>query len=440
MRRFIFFLLSCLAVWSCNSSGNESLKYVPLENLKGEIKKLVTYSYDSDIQKNKIIAQYGAPIPNEIIYYNQYGSPEVSIKISLPDDDDPDICLVTVDSVKYDKRNSILARRGHVILTRSDDMTSFENPQLLLDSKNSYAVHTNVRVNVKDEKGKRIEQSITEGSVDIDKFYSLPEDMQNIILKSFFWLAPERFSDTTKLQSDTTTITYEYNEGRIVREIEEGKNQVSEIRRIYDGDKKTEEIRILNTDTTRTVFTYKNGKLSEERVGDAITRYDEQGREIARINGKELSIKTYRDTTEITTEHSERYSVSNYVTFKRFRKDGLVLFSAILSLDDRDMYVDDAVLLFEKYRDGVIDESALRDEMEAMVYKIDESNLNSIEKTIYDNYDSHGNPLTIVQSYTNMYNSYSFYSRNNYSKYFSTKKVLKTESRKITEREIEYYR
>ena len=412
MRRFVFFLLLCLAVWSCNSSGNESSKYVPLENLKGEVKKIVTYSYDSDIQKNKIIAQYGAPIPDKIIYYNQYGSPEVSIEISLPDDDDTDICLVTVDSVRYDKRNSILARSGHVILTRPDDMANLEDPRLLMNSKNSYAIHTNVTVNVIEETGKRIEQSVTDVSVDAEKFKSLPNDMQSIIRESFFWLTPEHILDTATSQSDTTTVTYEYSGAKMVREIEDGKGQVSEIRRMYDGDDKTEEIRILNSDTTRTVFTYKNGKLSEERVDNAITRYDEQGREIARINGKEFSIKTYKDTTVIISEHSEKYSVNNFVTFKRFGNDGLELFSAELCLADQDMYLDDAVLLFEKYRDGVIDESILRDEMEAIVYKIDESAFNSINVNVYNNYDSHGNPLTIVQTSTNMYNSYSFYRRN----------------------------
>lgn len=78
--------------------------------------------------------------------------------------------------------------------------------------------------------------------------------------------------------------------------------------------------------------------------------------------------------------------------------------------------------------------------MESIIYKIDESSLNSIEKYTYSNYDSHGNPLKIVQTRTRMSNSYADMSSYTYLKYYLEKKVNKYDYKEITEREIEYYK
>lgn len=439
MRKFVFSLLSCLAIVSCNSGSNDTLKYTPVENFKGEVRKVVTYSYESDIQKNKKIAEYGAPIPDEIISYNKYGSQEASIEISLPDDDEPNICVVRVDSVKYDKKGNVVAQKRHVIFTSPEEVINYANPALILSSNNSFAIHVNTKYEVNEENNKRIEKKITNEFVDIDKFNALPVYMQSIIEERFFWGDTKQILVSGTLPSDTTTVIYEFGGKNIVREIEEVGTTRSEIRRKYDGDNKIEEIRISGADSIRTTFVYKNGVLSEEHIGDAITRYDEKGREIAKIDGHNLSITTYKDTTKLSTEHFENYTTGNFVSFKRYSKEGLVLFSAILNLGEEDLYVDDAVLLFENFRDGIIDEYKLREEMESIVYKIDESNFNSLKKTNYSNYDSHGNPLKIVQTTTQMYNNYSFFRKNDYTRYYTTKRVLKSDSKDIKEREIEYY-
>lgn len=440
MRNTVLLIFACLAIWSCNSGGSESLKYEPIKDLKGEIRKVVTYSYESDIQKNKMIAKYGAPVPKSVICYNKYGSPEVSIEFSLPDDDDPQICLVGVDSTSYDKKNHLIGRKSHIIFVLPEDFSNFDNPTILLNSEKTFVTNVTVRSEVTEEKDKRVERMISEQTLDPERFKTLPQHMQNVIRERYFWYGDKSFLDTGTLPNDTTTITYEYAGKKVIRELTERKDDVTEVLTRFEGDNPIEELRIHNSDTTKTVFTYKNGVLSEKRVGDALTRYDEQGREIAEIRGDNQSIMTYKDTTKLSTHHFVFSKASNSVYFNRYNKDGLELLSAELHLEDEDSYVDDAVLLFENFRDGVIDEAELRKGMESIIYKIDESSLNSIEKNTYSNYDSHGNPLKIVQTRTRMSNSYAYMSSYTYLKYYLEKKVNKYDYKEITEREIEYYK
>ena len=440
MKNIALLSIACVAVWACNNGSGESLKYEPIEGLKGEIHKIVTFSYESDIQKNKIIAKYGTPVPKSIICYNKYGSPEVSIEFSLPDDDDPQICLVGVDSSLYDKKNHLIGRRGHVFFVLPEDFSNFDNPTMLLNSEKFFATNVTVHSEVTEEKNKRIERFITEQTLDQEKFESLPQYMQSNIRERYFRYGDNSFLDTGMLPNDTTTTTYEYDGENVIRELTESKDNVTEVLTKYDGDNPIEELRIYNSDTTKTVFTYKNGVLSEKRVGDALTRYDEQGREIAEIHGDNLSIMTYKDTTKLSTHHFVFSKASNSVYFNRYNKEGLELFSAELHLEDDDTYVDDAVLLFENFRDGVIDEVELRKGMESIIYKVEESSLNSIEKKTYSNYDSHGNPIKIVEKRTSMSNSYAYMSSYSYFKYYLEKKVNKYEYKDITEREIEYFK
>lgn len=440
MRNIVLLSLACLTVLACNNGGKNSLKYEPVKDLKGEIRKVVTYSYESDIQKNRMIAKYGSPIPESIICYNKYGSQEVSIEYSLPDDDDPQICLVAVDSVLYDKNNHMIGRRNHVIFVRPEDFSNFDNPSLLMASDDVFFTNVFVHSEVSEEKNKRIERFITEQTLDPERFKRLPQHMQSVLRERYFFYGDNAFLETGKLPTDTTTTTYEYDGKKIIRELDVKKDDVTEILTKYDGENPIEEIRIHNSDTIKTVYTYKNGVLSEKRVGDALTRYDEQGREIAEIRGDNQSIMTYKDTTKLSTHHFVFSKASNSVYFNRYNKDGLELFSAELHLEDEDSYVDDAVLLFENFRDGIIDETELRKGMESIIYKIDESSLNSIEKNTYSNYDSHGNPMKIVQTRTRMSNSYAYMSSYTYLKYYLEKKVNKHDYKKITEREIEYYK
>lgn len=439
MRKIALLSLSCLAVLSCNNGGRESLKYEPVKDLKGEVRKVVTYSYESDIQKNKIIAKYGAPIPKSIICYNKYGSPEVSIEFSLPKDDEPQICLVGVDSSYYDKKNHFIGRRSHVIFVLPEDFSNFDNPTILLNSEKIFATNVIVRSEVMEEKNKRIEKFITEQTLDQERFKTLPQHMQSIIRDRFFWQDDNSFLDTGTLPNDTTTTIREYDGRKVIRELTERKDDVTEVLTKFEGDNPIEELHIHNSDTTKIVFSYKNGILNEKRVGGALTRYDEQGREIAEIQGNNQSIMTYKDTTKLSTHHFVFSRASNSVYFYRYNKDGLELFSAGLHLEDKDTYVDDAVLLFENFRDGLIDEGELSKGMESIIYKVEDSSMNSIEKKTYSNYDSHGNPLKIVETIIRMSNSYAYMS-NSYLKYYLEKKVNKYNYKQITEREIEYFK
>lgn len=440
MRNIFLFAVSCLAIIACNNNAGEKIKYVPVEDLKGEVKKVVTYSYESDIEKNKMIAQYGAVIPETIECYNKYGSLEVGIRIELPDEDEPQICYVGIDSVKFDKNNRMILRSGYVVLVLPNALSDYATPQLLMSSENSFIIRNNTRVEILEEKNKCIERVITEQSLDPDSFKALPYYMQNAIKERYFW-RDASFLQTGSMPKDTITTIFEYDGKKVIRETEKRKDKTSVIERRYDGDNLIEEILFSGSDTTKTTFSYKNGHLNEKKVGNSVTRYDEKERVIAEFNEGMQQVTTYSDTTKIATYHSDRNGLEyNAVYFYRYNKDGLELFSSYLHLDDEDMYVDDAVLLFENFRDGQISESALREKMESIVYKINQSMQSSIEKKTYSNFDSHGNPLKIVKSRTSLTNNYSLYPRSSFSKYFTTKRVMTSESKQIIEREIEYYK
>lgn len=442
MQKSFFILFSILTVIACNNGS--SLKYQPVKDLKGEIRRISTYSYESDIQKNRIIAKYGVPIPESVVIYNKYGSPEVSIDIQLPDNDDPQICYVTVDSVFYDKHNRMKGKHLYEIFVQPADLHSYEDPSVLLNLDNSFSVKRFVRVEVSDEKTKRVEEHISEFPNNLDKYKTLPNVMQKAIHEWFDYRGiPIDIFDSKDVRNDTTTFIYEYDKDKLIREREESSRSVNETVRKYDGENLIEEIRINDTDTSKTTYSYKNGKLFQKQEGETITNYDEQERVISRVRGDDQTIYTYKDTTTLSTSHYVFTSSSkemNCVYFYRYNKDGLILFSADLNLKDSDLYLDDAILLFENFRDGLIDEGSLRKGMEAIILKIDDSDFNHVDKTDYSNYDSHGNPLRIIKTTTSLSNNYSYLSSFSYLKYYIDKKVTEHSYKRILEREIEYYK
>ena len=107
-------------------------------------------------------------------------------------------------------------------------------------------------------------------------------------------------------------------------------------------------------------------------------------------------------------------------------------------MDDRESYVDDAIMLLERFRDGELSSKEFESEVEKIVLKIDGSNFNNIETTTYSNYDAYNNPLKIVEKRVSLSNKYSLLT-SSYLKYYLDRGVDRYEYKDVTEKEIEYY-
>ncbi|MDO5490702.1 MAG: hypothetical protein Q4F52_11475, partial [Bacteroidaceae bacterium] len=189
---------------------------------------------------------------------------------------------------------------------------------------------------------------------------------------------------------------------------------------------------------TETTYSYKNGYLWETKTGDIIERYDNKGRSIYYKTNKREEIHIYKgDSIKISSTSNNH---GNHISFSKVNQDSLNVFSASLDLADEKFYTDDVIVNFEKFTNNEISQEKLMDEIEQIIYKIDDSNYNSFTSTIYSNYDTHNNPLKIEESKTTMMNNYSMFSNDSNLKYYLDKKVIKRERKDITEKEIEYFK
>ena len=196
---------------------------------------------------------------------------------------------------------------------------------------------------------------------------------------------------------------------------------------------------VTENDTIITTYSYKDGYLSEVKTDDTIKRYDKKGRLVYNKNNNREEINIFKgESIEITSTSS---SIGHFIYFSKVNQDSLNIFSISLNLADENHYADDVIMQIEKFANNEISQEKIMNEIEQIIYKIDDSNYNSFTSTIYTNFDTHNNPLKIELNRTTMTNNYSMFSSPSLSKYkyYLDKKVIKSESRDITEREIEYY-
>lgn len=424
-----------IALFAACSGGAEK-QYVPLDGYNGKVKRLVTYEYESDIQKNRIISKYGCMIPESVKEYNKYGLLEREISIRLPEeDDDYEICVVEVDSTRYNKQNQEIYSATYTIFVNPEDVALYNEPQTLINSNTTFCIKCEHHTEYVIKDGITYETKVVRTYRDIDRLSTLPASLERGIrawLKYSDILSPEiSLLDTVKRET-------EYKNGKLVRKVERYKDNYRETLNQYENELLVGSTQISKKDTTHITYTYRNGVLWEESNGLWTTRFDENGREIYQHskNGYEI-VKTYKDTSAISIS-SGNYGTTVYL--ETVNKDSLAVLSVTIDLDDRESYVDDAIMLLERFRDGEISSKEFESEVEEIVLKIDESDYNSIETTTYSNYDAYNNPLKIVEKRISLSNKYSLFSSSSYYlKYYLDRGVNRYEYKDITEKEIEYY-
>lgn len=434
MKPIHYLMLGVIIALFAACSGGAEKQYVPLDGYNGKVKRLVTYEYESDIQKNRIISKYGCMIPESVKEYNKYGLLEREISIRLPEeDDDYEICVVEVDSTRYNKQNQEIYSATYTIFVNPEDVTLYNEPQTLINSNATFCIKYERHTEYVIKDGITYETKVVRTYRDIDRLSTLPASLERGIrerLKYSDILSPEiSLLDTVKRET-------EYKNGKLVRKSESHRDNYWETLNQYENELLVGSTRISNKDTTRIKYTYKNGALWEVNDGWWTTRFDEIGREIYRLNknGYE-TVKTYKDTSVISTS-SDKYGTNVYLDI--VNKDSLAVLSVSIDLDDKDSYVDDAIMLLERFRDGEISSKEFENEVEKIVLKIDESDYNRIKTTTYSDCDAYNNPLKIVEKRISLSNRYSLFS-SSYLKYYLDPGVRRYEYKDITEKEIEYY-
>ena len=423
-------ILLCLC--SCSSSDSNSNSYKPVEGFNGKIKKITEYSYESDLIKNQMIALYGCAIPEAITEYNQYGDVTIRAWFGLPDDEDLPLPAMYIDSLFYNKHD--LVRESTSILFMSpNSLQNYANPSELIKSGNAIALHKQTLVERKKEKGKTTEIRVSDGFSFInssDLSPDLKSMSENAILESLYM-------NSEVIGKKDTTTTVKYFEGdRLIRQINEYGDRRNEHLYSYENGLLVKEAYINDKDTSFTSYTYKEGRCIEERRGSTVIRYDDAGHKIAKISGDNKCIYSHKDTTEVSSFSFKSFD-SYSAHLNRTNSAGLPVMEVTIDLPEEELYLDDAVLLLEKYRDGLVSESELNDGVESLVLKSEDSIDSKIVKTSYENYDDHGNPLRIVELKRTFFNKYHHLS--SFSRYYISPGVRTYDYKQITEREIEYY-
>ena len=416
---------------ACSNAGGN--KYEPLDGYNGKVKKLVTYTYESDIQKNRIISKYGCMIPESIKEYSNHGLLERKISIRLPEeDDDYEVCVVYVDSMRYNNQNQEVYSARYKIFVTPDEVALYGEPEKLINSNTTFWIKYENHTKYVVEGDIATETKVVHTYRDINKLSTLPASLERDIRG---WLKYLDIYTPEASLVDTVIRKTEYKNGKLVREIESQRDKYWETLNQYENGLLVGSTRISQKDTTYIKYTYRDGVLWEEDNGFWTTRYDEKGRVIYRNskNGSE-TVRTYKDTSTISTS-SGKYGTT--VSLETVNKDSLSVLTVSIDLKDRDYYVDDALILLEKFRDGEIPSKDFEREVEKIVLKIDESGSNRIETTTYSEYDTYNNPLKIVKKKIRLSNKYSFSS--SYLKYYLDRGFNRYEDKEITEKAIEYY-
>ena len=425
-------IIGCISFFSCKN--DTKVAYIPIKGFNGEVKRLTTFEYSNEHEKELMIAKYGKTIPETISYYNERGQETCAISIQIPNIDDPQVCTIVIDSTFFDDYGRDIGGVNYVLYAHPKEIVKYQDISSKINAL--FVIIKESRVEVEEDDNLRIENRISTRSVDIEKYKKLPNDIRYYIDFSFPFVM-DRVNDiinTGIIPSDTTQTIYEYDNDQIIRETVKSKGLYSETRRKYSNNNVVSETHISEKDTIERTFIYKNGKLSEEKSEDDVIRYDALGRKVSIISPSMQYITTYKDSTELSVgsykfDWSDKWSY--VVSLEKKSSDGLIVFSSTLHLEDREIYKDDAVLLFEHFRDGLIDQKELQKGMVAIIEKIYDSRLNYINNTTYSNYDNHHNPLLVVEN--------SIYLNHRHS-YFSSNTIEEDEDKKITEYVIDYYK
>lgn len=431
MKRIHYLLLALtyLNFISCTDGNN---KYQPVQGYKGKIKRIVSYNYENDFQKNKIISKYGTLIPEYIKEYNKYGNETMNMRINLPDDDDKQVCIIHIDSIAYNKKQEQESVVSYAIYTNTNEVMYYNDPQKLIKSNTTF-----VEKAVKNSYYTRTGNSESQIKTSTLSYETKSLDNISNAIKTFYKDRFGYFGESLLNQiptTDTTSIVFiDYDNDKVMHERHPNKD----ITYYYDNDLLSSKTIVTKDDTTTIKYNYKDAYLWEVKSDNTIERYDNQGRTIYHKTDNREEINIFKGDSINISSTTTNYG--NFINFSKVNKDSLNIFSISISLADEKLYTDDVIMHLEKYSNEEITKEKLMTEIEAIIYKIDDSSYNSFTSTIYSNYDTHNNPLKIEKIRTTMMNNYSMFSNNSNLKYYLDKKVIKRERKDITEREIEYF-
>ena len=428
-----YYIILCVitAIFVACSNGSKC-EYESLDGYNGKVKKIIIYNYENDIQVNRIISKYGGKIPESVREYNKCGLLEREISVSLPDeDDDCNICTIKVDSTRYNKQNQEVYNVIYTIFVSPDEVLLYNEPERLINSSSTYTIKYERNTEYLAKDNMIFETKVECVHQDINKLYELPTTMEKNVGRYLrdLGINPEMsFMDTLMFER-------EYHNGQLIRKIEYHDDYCMETLNSYDDGLLVGSTEISKGDTTHTKYSYENGILREVNNGFWTHRYDDKGRLIYlhSKNGSE-SVRMYKDTSSISTL-SDKY-LGNSVDLDIVNKDSLVVLNVSIDLDERSTYVDDAIILLERFRDREISQKELENEVEKIALKIDESTHSAIETTVYSNYDICNNPLKIVKRRICISTSSDSYFRH----YLGLDRVVnRFEHKDIVEKQIEYF-
>lgn len=295
-----------LVLNSCQNGAQEKIEYTPIDGYNGKVRKITEYEYKSEMEKQEQLAIWGTNIPERIAEYNEYGRQTLEIEIDIPDDIDEDF-EVSIDSSFYDKRQNLIRRVQYELLISNDEIASFVSDWDIY--KHQYTIYETLK-SYKYDANRIVEEISTSHRNSI-------YEHSNDTLKYLYTYADGKLMEkkTEQIYSYTPTRDGEMRETRKYSDTE---------KYTYDNDLLiAKEIIDSEGNSTTNTYTYKDGKLVEEKNGNLILKYDENERCISRLSKATKSISLYSDmdSTHLhTSESDDRASVAFEYPFQEEHK------------------------------------------------------------------------------------------------------------------------
>lgn len=406
MKKTIALVITLFFLLGCKSSVVE---YKPIDGYNGKIKQITTYEFKNLIEKQQQIAKYGLPIPMSIKNYNEGGY--ITKITGVETDDESDVLFIVVDSTRYNEDFTENGHNSYMIWINPKDVKDLQNTQALLSHS---VLHIDVisTIDVVKRDDKKVE--LWYGSAVMDK--KAFDDWNDEIKTQFFEVLGKQYPELIERgvsKPDTTIIESLYNEGKLISK--------SLIRTASTIDKKKWEIKFVR-DTS-------------------VYKYDENERIYYKKELTKNETITFLDTTSMSIiKDVDIYDPRNAVSLSIKNSHGRELYKVKVEVANETDKTNEVIQLLEKFRDGLISESEMCNQVKDIVYNIDKSKFSEITKFEYDKYDDHKNPLQFTKNQTVLSNYYSnLTEKDTYVKLLMPRDVFKQETKVITEEEIIYY-
>ena len=369
-----------LLLSSCQNEIQEKIEYTPIKGYNGKVRKITEYEYESEMDRHEHFAIWGINIPKNISEYNEYGRETRSIDIDIPDDVGEDF-EITIDSSFYDKRQNLIRNIRYEFNVCNDDIATLISDWNIQKFKPEYT----------------------------ETLYAYKYKDDQIVERTIIW----RRVESEHENCDTVKHSYTYIDGKLIEEQynhsyrNEPRKDITKY--TYDQDLLIAKESIDSEGkSTISTYTYKDGKLVEEKKGDLIIKYDAQERCISRLSKtlKEITLYSEEDSTYLYTSENEH--MASVIFEYPYQKENN--FSVSVWLDEGARHKNKFANLILKYGKNEEKRYLLISEIKNLFDDIYEENQCWVDDKKVEKVDEYENAIVINRNRTTLRKINLFYS------------------------------